>query len=163
MSVPLSFSREQTPVVEVDKKRKARGGTYTLLKLANFPLQKPVEGLYVVEVTEPDQPDKEYGTGEVLEGFGTCYFRLPPGFDIESITDYDTNKYGSVSLSLAGGGCIDVCPSGTSQWKWSEINVKWGLGSEFGITWKEAQEIAEKEEAEEEEEEEEVGDEDKDA
>jgi hypothetical protein len=97
----------------------------------------------VVKVAEPDQPDEEYGTGEMLEGFGTRYFRLPPGFDIASIKDYDTNKYGSVTLSLKAGGCIEVCPRGTSAWKWSEINVEWGLASDSGITWEEAEEISE--------------------
>ena len=95
----------------------------------------------MVEVTEPDQPDEEYGTGEVLEGFGTLYFQLPPGFDIKSVRDYDTNKYGSVSLCLKGGGRVEICPRGTSQWKWSEIQVKWGLAADFGIAWEEAKEM----------------------
>jgi hypothetical protein len=54
----------------------------------------------VVRIEEKDQPDREYGTGETLRGFGVKFLKLPLNFDLTTIDSFDENKYGHVKLIL---------------------------------------------------------------
>jgi hypothetical protein len=88
----------------------------------------------VVRIEEKDQPDEEYGTGEMLRGFGVKFLKLPLNFDLATIHSTEVNKYGNVTLTLKDSKHLSL--GAHSCYKWSRISVEWGPAEKYGVNWK---------------------------